>query len=100
MSGGVAKFTSLADNKAETITLTFTGAGLTAGPSSSIAVSPATASQLVIHTQPSSTAMAGQAFGTQPVIYEDDRFGNLETGDNSTVVTASLASGTGPLRGP
>ena len=62
-------------------------------------VSPAAASQLVIHTQPSATATAGQAFATQPVIDEEDQFGNLETGDNSTVVTARSQSGTGPLQG-
>ena len=39
------------------------------------------------------------AFATQPVIYEEDAFGNLVTGDNSTVVTAYLGSGTGPLDG-
>ncbi|MFI5460432.1 MAG: hypothetical protein ACHRXM_33870 [Isosphaerales bacterium] len=99
VSGGVATFANLADNKAETIGLNFTGAGLAAGPSSSIVVSPATASKLVIHTQPSSTATPGQPFPAQPVVYEEDQFGNLETGDNSTVVTASLASGTGPLQG-
>ncbi|MFI5456840.1 MAG: hypothetical protein ACHRXM_15455 [Isosphaerales bacterium] len=99
VSGGVATFTTLADDTAETISLTFTGGGLTAGPSSSITVSPATASQFVVHTQPSSTSAAGQAFATQPVIDEEDQFGNLETGDNSTVVTASLGSGTGPLQG-
>ena len=99
VSGGVAMFANLADNKAETISLNFRGAGLTAGPSSSIAVSPATASQLVIHTQPSPTAAAGQSFAAQPVIYEEDRFGNLESGDNSTAVTATLQNGTGPLLG-
>jgi hypothetical protein len=30
---------------------------------------------------------------TQPVIEEEDQYGNLETSDNSTVVTASLSSG-------
>ena len=99
VSGGVATFANLADNKAETISLDFQGVGLTAGPSSRIAVSPASASQLVIHTQPSATAAAGQSFGAQPVVYEEDQFGNLETGDNSTAVTASLVSGTGPLLG-
>ena len=99
VSGGVATFTNLADNKAETISLNFAGAGLAAGPSSSIFVSPATASQLVIHTQPSARTTAGVPSAAQPVIYEEDRFGNLETGDNSTVVTASLVSGTGPLLG-
>ena len=42
----------------------------------------------MIQTQPSPTATAGQPFATQPVIYEEDQYGNLETGDNSTVVTA------------
>jgi len=55
--------------------------------------------QLVIHTQPSATATTGQAFATQPVIYEEDPYGNLETGDNTTQVTASLRVGTGPLQG-
>jgi Domain of unknown function (DUF4082) len=60
-------------------------------------VSPA--SKLVIQTQPSATATAGVAFATQPVIYEEDQNGNLETGDNSTVVTVALNTGTGPLQG-
>ena len=33
------------------------------------------------------------------MVYEEDKFGNLETGDNSTVITASLSSGSGPLTG-
>ena len=81
------------------ITLRFTGGGLTSAATSSIVVSPAAPSQLVIHTQPSASALVGQAFGTQPVISIEDRFGNLETGDNSTVVTAALNSGAGPLQG-
>jgi len=56
------------------------------------------ASQLVIHTQPSSTAVAGQLFATQPVIYEVDQYGNLETNDNSTRVTASLHNSTTALQ--
>jgi hypothetical protein len=54
---------------------------------------------LVIHTQPSPTATAGVAFATQPVIYEEDQYGNLETADNSTVVTVALNTGCGPLQG-
>jgi hypothetical protein len=99
VSGGVATFTNLADNKAQTISLDFTSGSLTKVTSNNITVSSATASQLVIQTQPSATAMAGQAFATQPVIYEEDSFGNLETGDSSTQVTASLHSGAGPLQG-
>ena len=54
----------------------------------------------MIETQPSAMAAAGMAFGTQPVIYVEDQYGNLETGDNSTQVTAaSLPNGSGPLGG-
>ena len=53
----------------------------------------------MVQTQPSSTATAGQAFALQPVVYEEDRFGNLETADNTALVTATLASGAGPLEG-
>ena len=99
VSGGVATFTGLTDDTAGTIALDFSGGGLNAGPSNNISVSPAAASQLVIPTQPSATATAGQPFAAQPVIYEEDPYGNVETGDNSTIVTASLASGAGPLQG-
>ena len=64
-----------------------------------VTVNPAAASKLLITTPPSATATAGQPFATQPVITEEDQYGNVETGDNSTQVTASLASGTGPLQG-
>ena len=39
-------------------------------------------------------------FATQPVVYVEDQYGNLETGDNTTQVTAaSLPAGSGPLQG-
>ncbi len=98
LSSGVATFTNLADDLAEAITLGFSGGGFTAGPAT-LVVSPAAASKLVIHTQPSSTATAGQALATQPVIYEEDQYGNIEIGDSSTVVSVSLAGGSGPLQG-
>ena len=53
----------------------------------------------MIQTQPSSTATAGTPFGAQPVVYEEDQYGNLETGDSTTVVTASLHTGSGSLQG-
>ena len=90
--GGIATFTNLADNTAETITLKFTSPNLTSATSGNIAISPAAANKLAIQTQPSSTATAGVPFATQPAIYEEDQYGNVETGDNSTVVTAALAS--------
>ena len=72
---------------------------MTAGPSNNVLIVPAAATALVIQTPPSATATAGKPFTTQPVIYEEDQFGNVETTDNSTVVTASLATGVGPLAG-
>ena len=92
---------TFADNTAETITLHFTSSPvLTATTSSSIVVSPAGVPvSLAISTQPSPTATAGVAFSTQPVVYVEDQYGNLETGDNTTQVTAALSSGTGPLHG-
>ena len=68
-------------------------------PSTNILVSPAAPFRLNIQTQPSSTAPAGQPFPAQPVIDELDLFGNLETTDNSTLITASLDFGNGPLLG-
>ena len=65
---GVATFANLSDNTAETISLKFSADGLTAGPSNNITVSPAAPFRLAIHTQPSSSATAGQPFATQPVI--------------------------------
>ena len=89
-SGGIATFTDLSDNVPETITIQFTSSpALTAATSNSIVVT-APATQLAIHTQPSPTATAGVAFSTQPVVYVEDQYGNLETGDNTTQVTAAL----------
>ncbi len=101
VSGGIATFTNLADDKAETITLQLTSSPvLTAATSSNVVVSPAAATQLAIHTQPSVTAMMGMPFSTQPVVYVEDQFGNIETGDSTTQVTASsLPIGSGPLQG-
>jgi hypothetical protein len=97
-SGGIVTFTNLFDDKAEAITIGFAAPGLAAATSSRVVVGPAGASKLVIQAQPT-TAAVGQPFAIQPQVYEEDQFGNLETGDKSTVVTASLASGAGPLLG-
>src|SRR5206468_591149 len=50
---GIATFTNLSYNLAETITINFTASGLTSATSGNVVVSPATASQLVFSTQPS-----------------------------------------------
>ena len=60
VSGGVATFSNLADNKAESLSLQFTSGSLTQATSTNTVVSPAAASRFVIHTQPSATATAGQ----------------------------------------
>jgi hypothetical protein len=100
VSGGIATFTDLSDNLAETISLQFTSSPvLTAATSNNIVISPAAATQLAIHAQPAAVASAIVPFNPQPVIYVEDQYGNLETGDNSTQVTASLNSGAGPLLG-
>ncbi len=72
VAGGVATFTDLSTQKAGTMMLVFNSTGLTGVSSKSIVISPAAASQIVIQTQPSTTATAGVAFGTQPVIAEED----------------------------
>ena len=99
VSGGSATFSGLTDDTSGTITLKFSAGGLTSLATGQIVVSPGTAAKLVIQTQPSPTAMAGNPFATQIVIDEEDQYGNLETADNSTVLTASLVSGSGTLTG-
>ena len=89
MVGGIATFTNLGSDTPETISLEFNSTGLETAFSNNIVVSPTAAYQLVVYTQPSSSATAGAAFGTQPVIYVEDQYGNVETGDNPTVVTVA-----------
>src|SRR5262249_55476450 len=97
--GGVATFTNLGDNTAESITLIFKGGGLTSPASGPIIVSPGAAAKLTIHIGPFAKVTAGPPLTDHIVIYEEDQYGNRETGDNSTQVTASLASGAGALKG-
>ena len=99
VSGGVATFVGLADNKAGIISLNFAGGGLTAGPSNNVFISPGQAAQLVIQTPPYASVTAGNPLTDPIVINEEDQFGNILTNDNSTVVTASLATGAGVLNG-
>ena len=98
-SGGLVTFTNLTDTTSGSISFNVTSGALTPATTSPVPVKPAQASKLVIETQPSTSATAGQVFATQSVVLEEDEFGNPETSDNSTVITASLASGTGSLHG-
>lgn len=68
-------------------------------PSETITVLPRSADEIQISTQPSSTATAGEAFDTQPVIELLDQFGNIVTTDNSTEITATITDGEETLLG-
>src|SRR6266446_3887559 len=60
---------------------------------------PGTPKALGIVTQPSPTATAGVLFSPQPEVDTYDQFGNWCSTDYSTVIQASLGSGTGALQG-
>jgi adhesin/invasin len=97
---GIATFTNLQYTIAETITIAFTSnPALTGATSNNVVVGPGTATHLFIATQPSGTATAGVAFGTQPVVHIRDAFNNVVTTDNTTQVTATASGGTGTLGG-
>ena len=93
LSGGLATFTDLSTDVAGAVTLLFGAGSLAPASSSPVAVVAAAPAQLVVQTQPSPTAIAGQPFAVQPVVVEEDAFGNIETGDNSTVVTVTPGNG-------
>jgi hypothetical protein len=86
---GVATFTGLSMTQSGTFALSATDGTLTPGASSSITISPAQASKLIIAQQPNS-ATAGQSIGT--VIVEiEDQYGNIVTGNTSTVTLAGTS---------
>jgi hypothetical protein len=95
---GVATFTDLrVDGTTGDRTIGFGAGSLTGATSATIVVGAGPAAQIAIATQPSTSAAAGVAFATQPVVSIRDQFGNLvNSGAN---VTASLASGAGSLAG-
>jgi len=92
-ASGVASFTGLSVDKKGSYTLTATSTSLTSGLSSGITIQAGTPTQLVFTTQPSSTAMAGVAFASQPVVSVEDSFGNVVDTDSTTGVTLGYANG-------
>jgi regulation of enolase protein 1 (concanavalin A-like superfamily) len=82
-----------------TVTGTDTG-GTGATGMTSFTVTPAAADHLVFLQPPSDTA-AGQTISPPVVVAVVDQYGNVETGDNSDVVTLSLSTnpGGGTLHG-
>ena len=101
LNQGVATFSGLSYDVAESMNITFrTSAGSFTTTSSSIVVSPNSAAnqlQLVIAQQPAPTATAGVAFTIQPVVKEEDAFGNVITSDSSNSVTATRGTLGTPL---
>src|SRR5213593_1078193 len=57
------------------------------------------AKALAMQTQPGATSTAGALFSPQPAVQVVDQFGNLRNLDNTTVVTAARAAGSGTLQG-
>src|SRR5439155_3748776 len=76
---GVATFSNLSYNVAETITLNFTASGLTTATSSNVVVSAAAADRLHIVSPPGGVSRTGSPLGTQPVLETEDPFGNFST---------------------
>ena len=89
-SGGL-----LTTSGAQTIMISATGYST----NSIVQVLLGNATQLVMATEPSATNGAGAAFSTEPVVYIEDANGYVVNTNNSTVVTATVGTGTGPLTG-
>ena len=83
----------------QTITATDSVDTTITSTSAAVTVVAAAARQLVIDIPPFPTVTAGTPLTNPIVIDEEDPFGNIVTSDNTTKVTASLASGAGTLDG-
>jgi len=89
--GGVATFSNLLFDTTGNFTLSVSDGGLTGATTGSITISPALASQLVLEQSPT-TGTAGQALAPSLTVIVEDIFGNVVTGDASTV-TVAVATG-------
>ena len=91
---GVATFTNLGINTAGTgYQLRFTAASVTEATSTTFAITAPVVRTLAVSTQPQGAA-PGATLATQPVVQVRNN-GVLDATDNTTVVTASIAAGTG-----
>ncbi len=99
VSGGIATFTNLVLDTTGAYTLAENATGDLSGPNSSgFTVSPAAADHLGFSVQPINAA-AGAAISPTVSVEVFDRFGNLDTADNSDFVTLSVANGPGGFAG-
>ena len=95
---GVATFANLSLNRSGAgYTLTAAATGLTGATSAGFTVDPGAASALAITTAPTA-GQSGSAVTPQPVVRLVDANGNTVP-TSGTLVTATLASGTGTLTG-
>ena len=80
---------------------TYNVTGSYGGVTGSVALTnqPGPASKIEVATAPGSTTTAGVPFSPAPVVRILDAYNNLCTGNNTTVVTATRAAGTGTLQG-
>ncbi len=85
---GVATFSKLIFNTAGTYTLSVSGASLSGATSGSFTVSAAAASKLLVNQAPSA-GVAGQALSPSLTVSVEDAFGNVVTGNSSTVTVSS-----------
>jgi hypothetical protein len=90
---GIATFNNLKLKTAGTYTLKAIDGSLTAPTSGTITINPAAASKLAYSRQPPASGTAGVALSPAIKVVVQDQFGNLVTGNNSTV-TLTLSSGT------
>jgi uncharacterized repeat protein (TIGR03803 family) len=88
-ANGVATFNNLTFTKVGTYTLRVVSTGATYSTSTAITVTAGAGAQLVVTTQPSN-AVAGASIGTVAVTIED-AYGNLATGDTSTVTLSGVS---------
>ena len=97
--GGTATFSNLQITTTGTYTLSESAIGGLSGlASTSFAVTPSTATQVVFGQQPGAT-VAGLAIGPAVTVKIEDAFGNVVTTDNSDRVTVAIVSGPGSFAG-
>jgi hypothetical protein len=98
-ANGVATFSGLSlTGQTGARTFTFSATGVTSVTSSSVNITAGPAAKLAMSTQPSSTAMSGTAFATQPKVQLRD-VSNNTVSQSGVAVTVGINSGTGTLGG-
>ncbi len=73
--------------------ITYSGAGISGVDGSTnfgtLTTVSGAVNKIAFTTQPSSTAVAGSVFSTQPVVASQDKFGNTRTADTNTITLSS-----------